>query len=37
MSKGKLLVFGGGSLQVSIIQKAKELGYHVIVIDPNDI
>lgn len=35
MSRANLLVFGGGDLQVSIICNAKELGYYVIVIDPN--
>jgi len=35
VSRANLLIFGGGDLQVSIICNAKELGYYVIVIDPN--
>lgn len=30
-----LLIFGGGELQLSLIRKAKELGYKTIVIDPD--
>jgi phosphoribosylaminoimidazole carboxylase (NCAIR synthetase) len=30
-----VLIFGGGELQVSIINKAKSLGLKAIVIDPN--
>jgi carbamoyl-phosphate synthase large subunit len=33
--KDSLLVFGGSELQLSIIKKAKDLGYHTIVIDPD--
>ena len=33
--KDSLLVFGGGILQLSIINKAKELGYLTVVIDPD--
>lgn len=36
MNKDTLLVFGGGSLQVSLINNALELGYYVIVIDPDE-
>jgi len=35
VGRRNLLVFGGGDLQVSIIKNSKELGYYVIVIDPN--
>jgi len=35
--KDSVLVFGGGELQISIINKAKLLGLQVIVIDPNDL
>lgn len=31
----KILIFGGGMLQISIIQTAKRLGYNTIVIDPD--
>ncbi len=33
--KDNILVFGGGELQLSIIERAKILGFHTIVIDPN--
>jgi len=33
--KGKLLIFGAGMLQVSLIKTAKELGYYTIAIDPD--
>ncbi len=30
-----VLIFGGGTLQLSIIERAKQLGYYTIVIDPD--
>lgn len=33
--KNSILIFGGGELQLSIIETAKLLGYFTIVIDPN--
>jgi len=33
--KNSLLIFGGGELQCSVIEKSKKLGYLTIVIDPN--
>ncbi len=33
--KDSILVFGGGTLQLSIINRAKLLGYYTIVIDPD--
>ena len=35
MAKKNVLVFGGGPIQLSIINNAKELGFFVIVIDPD--
>jgi carbamoyl-phosphate synthase large subunit len=34
-TKGKLLIFGAGMLQVSLIKTAKDIGYYTIVIDPD--
>lgn len=34
--KENILVFGGGPLQLSLIETAKKLGYYTIVIDPDD-
>lgn len=36
LMKENLLVFGGGPLQLSLIETAKKLGYYTIVIDPDD-
>ena len=36
MNRKSLLVFGGGPLQISIINNAKNLGFYVIVIDPDE-
>jgi biotin carboxylase len=33
--ENSILIFGGGDLQISIIKKAKILGYKTIVLDPN--
>jgi biotin carboxylase len=33
--ENSILIFGGGDLQISIIKKAKLLGYKTIVLDPN--
>ncbi len=33
--ENSILIFGGGDLQISIIKKAKTLGYKTIVLDPN--
>lgn len=33
--ENSILIFGGGELQISIIKKAKLLGYKTIVLDPN--
>lgn len=33
--ENSILIFGGGDLQISIIKKAKKLGYKTIVLDPN--
>lgn len=36
MSKGSILIFGGGDNQLTLIKAAKEQGYQTVVIDPND-
>ena len=36
MSKGSILIFGGGDNQLTLIKAAKKRGYHTVVIDPND-
>ncbi|WP_374174038.1 acetyl-CoA carboxylase biotin carboxylase subunit family protein [Flavobacterium tructae] len=33
--KDSILIFGAGELQISIIQKVKDIGFQAIVIDPN--
>ena len=36
MSKGSILIFGGGDNQLTLIKSARERGYFTVVIDPND-